>query len=124
MLTGSVGVNGGGLGHYVGQEKLVNAASWASIAFGLDWGMAPRHQNTPSFHYVHSDQWRYERGYRDYDALPQLRRRLGYAVRGNVLFPHLTARDNITLAKPLKPQVINVLSSSPIRISGHRVDRT
>ncbi len=71
MLTGSVGVNGGGLGHYVGQEKLVNAASWASIAFGLDWGMAPRQQNTPSFHYVHSDQWRYERGYRDYDSLPE-----------------------------------------------------
>jgi len=71
MLTGSVGVNGGGLGHYVGQEKLVNHASWGSIAFGLDWGMAPRHQNTPSFHYVHSDQWRYERGYRDYDSLPE-----------------------------------------------------
>jgi len=70
MLTGSVGVNGGGLAHYVGQEKLVNAASWASIAFGGDWGMAPRHQNTPSFHYVHSDQWRYERGYREYDSLP------------------------------------------------------
>ncbi|MGI9607778.1 MAG: nitrate reductase subunit alpha [Acidimicrobiales bacterium] len=70
MLTGSVGVNGGGLGHYVGQEKLVNQASWGSIAFGLDWGMAPRHQNTPSFHYVHSDQWRYERGYREYDSLP------------------------------------------------------
>ncbi len=70
MLTGSVGVNGGGLGHYVGQEKVVNQASWGSIAFGLDWGMAPRHQNTPSFHYVHSDQWRYERGYRDYDSLP------------------------------------------------------
>jgi nitrate reductase alpha subunit len=32
--------------------------------------MAPRHQNTPSFHYVHSDQWRYERGYRDYDTVP------------------------------------------------------
>ncbi len=70
MLTGSVGVNGGGLGHYVGQEKVVNQASWGSIAFGLDWGMAPRHQNTPSFHYVHSDQWRYERGYREYDSLP------------------------------------------------------
>lgn len=71
MLTGSVGVNGGGLGHYVGQEKLVSAASWGSIAFGGDWGMAPRHMNTPSFHYVHSDQWRYERGYRDYDSLPK-----------------------------------------------------
>ncbi len=70
MLTGSVGVNGGGLAHYVGQEKLVAHASWGSIAFGLDWGMAPRQQNTPSFHYVHSDQWRYERGYREYDSLP------------------------------------------------------
>ncbi|MBT7783451.1 MAG: nitrate reductase subunit alpha, partial [Anaerolineae bacterium] len=70
MLTGSVGVNGGGLAHYVGQEKLVNVGSWASIAFATDWGMAPRHQNTPSFHYVHSDQWRYERGYTAYDELP------------------------------------------------------
>ena len=68
MLTGSVGVNGGGLAHYVGQEKLVCHASWGAIAFGGDWGMAPRHQNTPSFHYVHSDQWRYERGYSDYDT--------------------------------------------------------
>jgi nitrate reductase alpha subunit len=71
MLTGSVGVNGGGLAHYVGQEKLVNQASWGAIAFASDWGMAPRHQNTPSFHYVHSDQWRYERGFSAYDSLPQ-----------------------------------------------------
>jgi len=70
MLTGSVGVNGGGLAHYVGQEKVVNQASWGTIAFGLDWGMAPRHQNTPSWHYVHSDQWRYEKGYREYDSMP------------------------------------------------------
>ncbi len=70
MLTGSVGVNGGGLAHYVGQEKVVNQASWGAIAFALDWGLAPRHQNTPSFHYVHSDQWRYERGFREYDSLP------------------------------------------------------
>lgn len=70
MLTGSVGVNGGGLAHYVGQEKLVCQASWGAIAFGQDWGMAPRQQNTPSYHYVHSDQWRYERGYREYDSLP------------------------------------------------------
>ena len=70
MLTGSVGVNGGGLAHYVGQEKLANQASWSSIAFAQDWGMAPRQQNTPSFHYVHSDQWRYERGFSAYDKLP------------------------------------------------------
>jgi nitrate reductase alpha subunit len=70
MLTGSVGVNGGGLAHYVGQEKLVNQASWGAIAFASDWGKAPRQQNTPSFHYVHSDQWRYERGFSAYDSLP------------------------------------------------------
>ncbi|MDD2694311.1 MAG: nitrate reductase subunit alpha, partial [Anaerolineales bacterium] len=70
MLTGSVGVNGGGLAHYVGQEKLVNQASWSAIAFASDWNQVPRQQNTPSFHYVHSDQWRYERGYSAYDRLP------------------------------------------------------
>ena len=70
MLTGSVGVNGGGLAHYVGQEKLANQASWSAIAFAQDWGMASRQQNTPSFHYVHSDQWRYERGFTAYDSLP------------------------------------------------------
>ncbi len=71
LLTGSVGVNGGGLAHYVGQEKVVNIASWATVAFALDWGMPPRHQNTPSFHYVHSDQWRYERGFSAYDKLAE-----------------------------------------------------
>ncbi len=70
MLTGSVGRNGGGLAHYVGQEKLVNQASWSSIAFATDWKMVPRQQNSPSFHYVHSDQWRYEHGFRAYDSLP------------------------------------------------------
>jgi nitrate reductase alpha subunit len=70
MLTGSVGVNGGGLAHYVGQEKLANHASWGSIAFAQDWGTAARQQNAPSFHYVHTDQWRYERGYTAYDFLP------------------------------------------------------
>ncbi len=72
MLTGSVGINGGGLAHYVGQEKLVCHASWGALAFAGDWGMAPRHMNSPSFHYVHSDQWRYERGYREYDSLPSV----------------------------------------------------
>jgi nitrate reductase alpha subunit len=71
MLTGSVGVNGGGLAHYVGQEKLANQASWGPIAFATDWGYPPRQQNTPSFHYVHSDQWRYERGFSAYDKTAQ-----------------------------------------------------
>ena len=68
MLTGCVGRNGGGLNHYVGQEKLAPVASWAPIAFALDWIKPPRLQNSPSFHYVHSDQWRYERSYSEYQS--------------------------------------------------------
>jgi len=60
IFCGCVGVNGGGLNHYVGQEKLAPQASWAPIAFATDWGGPPRLQNAPSFHYVNSDQWRYD----------------------------------------------------------------
>jgi nitrate reductase alpha subunit len=63
MLTGCVGRNGGGFNHYVGQEKIAPLSSWSTVAFGLDWIKPPRHQNAPSFHFVHSDQWRYERKY-------------------------------------------------------------
>ncbi len=66
MLCGCIGRNGGGLNHYVGQEKLAPVAPWATLAFALDWGKPPRLQNTPSFHYVHSDQWRYEKNYSEY----------------------------------------------------------
>lgn len=62
ILCGCVGVNGGGLNHYTGQEKVQPEASWATLAFAHDWGSEPRLQNTPSFHYVHSDQWRYDQG--------------------------------------------------------------
>jgi len=63
MMTGCVGRNGGGLNHYVGQEKLAPQAPWAALAFALDWAKPPRQMNTPSFHYINSDQWRYERTY-------------------------------------------------------------
>ncbi len=71
MLTGCVGRNGGGLNHYVGQEKIAPVAAWAPIAFALDWVRPPRLQNTPSFHYVHTDQWRYERHFNDYYPVPE-----------------------------------------------------
>lgn len=61
LYCGCVGRNGGGWNHYVGQEKLVPQASWAPIAFAADWAGPPRLQNAPSFHYMHSDQWRYDR---------------------------------------------------------------
>src|SRR5579875_1990033 len=62
ILCGCVGKNGGGLNHYTGQEKLVPAASWSALAMAGDLMAPPRLQNGPSFHYVHTDQWRYERG--------------------------------------------------------------
>jgi nitrate reductase alpha subunit len=66
ILCGCVGVNGGGLNHYTGQEKLVPAASWSTLAMALDWTGPARLQNSPSFHYVHCDQWRYEGRFPDY----------------------------------------------------------
>jgi nitrate reductase / nitrite oxidoreductase, alpha subunit len=65
MFCGCVGVNGGGLAHYVGQEKLAPGESWSSIAFARDWMPASRLQNAPSWHYVNSDQWRYEKQFTD-----------------------------------------------------------
>ena len=66
LLTGSVGRNGAGLAHYVGQEKVVPLAPWTSIAMAQDWVKPSRLQNTPSFWYIHSDQWRYDRSFVDY----------------------------------------------------------
>ena len=59
-LCGCQGVNGGGWAHYVGQEKVRPQASWAQVAFGLDWTRPPRHQNGTSFYYFATDQWRYD----------------------------------------------------------------
>jgi len=70
LLCGCCGRNGGGLNHYVGQEKVAPIAAWASIAFGLDWGVPPRRQQTPIWHYIESDQWRYEGPFTDYAAVP------------------------------------------------------
>ncbi len=70
MFTGCVGVNGGGLAHYVGQEKLAPGEPWGNIAFAKDWYGASRLQNAPSWHYVHTDQWRYEKEFTDYHTVP------------------------------------------------------
>ena len=70
LFCGCVGVNGGGLAHYVGQEKLAPMEPWSAIAFGKDWIPPSRLQNTTSWHYVHSDQWRYEKSFREYYAVP------------------------------------------------------
>ena len=71
MFCGCVGVNGGGLAHYVGQEKLAPMESWSSIALAKDWISPSRLQNAPSWHYVHTDQWRYEKEFTDYHTVPK-----------------------------------------------------
>ncbi len=38
----------------------------------------------------------------DYQNLPMIRRRMGYAVQGAGLFPHLTIRDNVVLMARLE----------------------
>ena len=61
MLCGCVGQSGGGWAHYVGQEKLRPQTGWTALAFALDWIRPPRQQNSTSFFYAHTDQWRYEK---------------------------------------------------------------
>lgn len=61
MLCGCVGQSGGGWAHYVGQEKLRPQTGWTALAFALDWARPPRQQNSTSFFYAHTDQWRYEK---------------------------------------------------------------
>ena len=58
LLTGSMGRNGGGWAHYVGQEKCRPMTGWISLANGLDWSRPPRTQPGTSYWYMHTDQWR------------------------------------------------------------------
>ena len=60
VMCGCVGQSGGGWSHYVGQEKLRPQTGWAPLAFALDWNRPPRHMNSTSAWYAHTDQWRYE----------------------------------------------------------------
>lgn len=60
VMCGCVGQSGGGWSHYVGQEKLRPQTGWAPLAFALDWTRPPRHMNSTSAWYAHTDQWRYE----------------------------------------------------------------
>jgi len=81
ILCGCCGRNGGGMNHYVGQEKLTLIAPWVSLAFALDWVKPPRRQQTPTWHYVNSDQWRYEGDFTDYAPIPpQTRWAKGHAL--------------------------------------------
>src|SRR5262245_43870756 len=58
MLTGSMGRNGGGWAHYVGQEKCRPITGWISLANALDWTRPPRTMIGTAYWYMHTDQWR------------------------------------------------------------------
>ncbi len=60
MLTGSMGRNGGGWAHYVGQEKCRPSTGWATLAMATDWSRPPRQMAGAAFWYVHTNQWRYD----------------------------------------------------------------
>jgi nitrate reductase alpha subunit len=70
ILTGCIGVNGGGMNHYVGQEKLAPFDSWEPIMAARDWQKPVRMQQTPIWHYINSDQWRYDGNQADYNTVP------------------------------------------------------
>ncbi|MBD81470.1 MAG: nitrate reductase subunit alpha [Crocinitomicaceae bacterium] len=71
MLTGCNGKNGGGMNHYVGQEKLAPMDSWATIMSSKDWGTVPRLQQGPIWHYINSSQWRYDGNQKYYNSAPE-----------------------------------------------------
>ncbi|MDN5763132.1 MAG: nitrate reductase subunit alpha, partial [Microlunatus sp.] len=60
LLTGSMGRNGGGWAHYVGQEKCRPITGWISLANALDWSRPPRTMIGTAYWYMHTDQWRYD----------------------------------------------------------------
>lgn len=66
ILCGCCGVNGGGINHYVGQEKLAPVAPWATIALALDWVKPPRVVQSSTWHYANSCEWRYEAEFTEY----------------------------------------------------------
>jgi nitrate reductase alpha subunit len=71
IFCGCVGRNGGGLNHYVGQEKLAPADSWGAIAFAKDWQGPPRLQQAPIWHYINTCQYRYDGHFAHYNATPE-----------------------------------------------------
>jgi len=71
MLTGCNGKNGGGMNHYVGQEKLAPMDSWSTLMTSKDWGTAARLQQGPIWHYINSSQWRYDGNQKYYNSVPK-----------------------------------------------------
>jgi nitrate reductase alpha subunit len=110
LFCGCVGVNGGGLAHYVGQEKLAPMEPWSAMAFAKDWYPGVRLQNAPSWHYVHTDQWRYEKEFTDYHTVPAVQPEKSLA-KGHTMDAQVRAVRNGWL--PFFPQ----FDRSPLKLA-------
>jgi len=117
MLCGCVGVNGGGLAHYVGQEKLAPGESWGAIALAKDWYDGQRLQNAPSWHYVHTDQWRYEKEFTDYHSVPE-NKGDHHLAQGHAIDTQIKAVRNGWL--PFYPQ----FNKNPLELVKEAIDAT
>lgn len=60
IACGTVGRNGGGMNHYVGQEAIRPFGGWVTLSHALDWSAPPRQCNGTAYYYTATDQWRYE----------------------------------------------------------------
>ncbi|WP_340695240.1 nitrate reductase subunit alpha [Hydrogenobacter thermophilus] len=59
-LCGCNGRNGGNFNHYVGTQHTRLHAAFVNLGGALDWTRPPRMQNSTSFWYFHTGQWRYD----------------------------------------------------------------
>ncbi|MCL2780061.1 MAG: nitrate reductase subunit alpha [Actinomycetia bacterium] len=59
-MTGCQGVNGGGWGHYVGQEKVRPVTGHSTLAQSVDWQRPPRTMVSAAYFFLATDQWRYD----------------------------------------------------------------
>lgn len=75
-----------------------------------DWHSAARLQNGPSWHYVHSDQWRYEKDFTDYHTVPKQRGKDSMA-QGHAMDMQVRAVRNGWL--PFYPQ----FSENPLEVA-------
>ncbi|MFQ5627177.1 MAG: nitrate reductase subunit alpha [bacterium] len=117
MFCGCVGVNGGGLAHYVGQEKLAPGESWGAVALAKDWFGPSRVQNAPSWHYVNTDQWRYEKAFTDYHTVPPNQKE-GSLALGHTMDAQVRAVRNGWL--PFYPQ----FEKNPIALAEEAIQAT
>src|SRR5690606_17166171 len=117
IICGCMGVNGGGFNHYVGTEKIRPFAAIGTLAGAADWTGPARFQNSTSYWYFHTDQWRYDGMLLDplwapwADAMPKFRHAAdmnALAVRLGWLpfYPQFHARNPIDLAREAREQGI------------------